>query len=576
MAATFRNLEVVYDGSQTPPGEVLKCTLVFYPGDDRLRAEIRAYHIPIPEFVLPSDPDAPVPEPAPEPEPVLVKSRNAVNRDENGHYRQSIDIVRPDDELVHTFSWTVPFADLNLGVGDHRLAYEVQVYRGEELQFTCATPLGNMAISEEPRSTPRLRSVLVQEIIEQPISVLSDGNLIEINQQRIIQHQSMEELTDGRTIEIPGGYRRRFVAMAAAPGEDDNPLKDEALDINMMRRAWAPTKSPLIYFATNRQVDPNTKIAERYTNTESPFLTFGSMRVNVPIQNHTSGNLERPRFWQFLDADKHFFIDEAATNEIAEAPFFEGLRGILQPGDRDILVFVHGFHNTFEFAAMRLAQTQHDAEFPGQCILFSWPSLGQGDPGSYRADEDRSARAIPHLARVLKQLVLDRGQNPGAGAIHLIAHSMGNRVLLGALENLAADADVPQKPFGHVVFAAPDEKATVFQLQAQAVIPLAKSSTLYFCMEDKALLFSMGINSNVNRAGQVLIPIPNLDNIDAAMANTSFLGHDYYTSNNQLLGDLELLWNFDASPARRPKLQATHVEGPRVNRYRYWAFPSTD
>lgn len=576
LAATFRNLELVYDGSQAPPGDVLKCTLVFYPGDDRLRAEIRAYHISIPADVLPSDPAAPAPEPAPEPDPVLVKSRSAVDRDENGHYRKAIDIVRPDKDLVHTLSWIVPFADLNLGVGEHRLAYEVQVYRGDDLQFTCATPLGTMVITEEARSAPRLRSALKQQTIEQPITVLSQGNLIEIKQQKISQYNVFEELTDGRKIDIPGGFRRRFEAMAAAPSEDDNPLKDESLAINVGRRAWAPSQSPLIYFATNRQVDPNAKIAERYTNAESPVLTFGSMRVNVPIQNHTKGKLERPRFWQYLDADKHFFIDEAATNEIAEAYFFEGLKGIVKPGDRDLMVFVHGFNNTFDFAAMRLAQTQHDAQFPGQSILFSWPSKGQGDPGSYREDEGRSARAIPHLARVLKQLVLDRGSDPRAGDIHLIAHSMGNRVLLGALEALAADPDMPQKPFGHVVYAAPDEKAMVFQLQAQTVIPLAKSSTLYFCMEDKALLFSMGINGKVNRAGQVIIPIPNLDNIDAAMANTSFLGHDYYTSNNQLLGDLELLWNFDASPARRPKLQATHVEGPRVNRYQYWEFPSTD
>lgn len=157
------------------------------------------------------------------------------------------------------------------------------------------------------------------------------------------------------------------------------------------------------------------------------------------------------------------------------------------------------------------------------------------------------------------------------GDIHLIAHSMGNRVLLGALLEIAADPQLAgHKPFGHVIFAAPDENAATYQIQATRILPLGNSCTHYFCLSDKALLASQVVHGNDNhRAGQVLIPLTGLDNVDARKANTSFLGHDYFVSENPLLGDLQMLFNFDSPPLfRMPPLKLETNSG-----YPFWSFP---
>jgi esterase/lipase superfamily enzyme len=43
---------------------------------------------------------------------------------------------------------------------------------------------------------------------------------------------------------------------------------------------------------------------------------------------------------------------------------------------RKVLIFVHGFNNTFEEAAYRFAQIVHDSKADAAPILFTWPSRG--------------------------------------------------------------------------------------------------------------------------------------------------------------------------------------------------------
>ena len=124
------------------------------------------------------------------------------------------------------------------------------------------------------------------------------------------------------------------------------------------------------------------------------------------------------------------------------------------------------------------------------------------------------------------------------------------------------------QPFGHVVFATPDEMAQKFALQVKQISGLARTRTLYFCMDDLALRASQQFHNNVNRAGQVLIPITELDNVDSIRANTSILGHDYFVSANPLLVDIERLLNLDCGPKSRPPLALDKL----VN-YEFWKFP---
>src|SRR5206468_3946188 len=97
---------------------------------------------------------------------------------------------------------------------------------------------------------------------------------------------------------------------------------------------------------------------------------------------------------------------------------------------REIFVFIHGYNNTFEEAALRAAELTFDLGFDGAPILFSWPAKG-GLTGlaSYKSDQRRARESAVYL-RIFLNLLATRS---GAEQIHVIVHSMGNYVFQNAM-----------------------------------------------------------------------------------------------------------------------------------------------
>ena len=95
------------------------------------------------------------------------------------------------------------------------------------------------------------------------------------------------------------------------------------------------------------------------------------------------------------------------------------------------LVFVHGFNVSFDEALQRAAQLRRDLNYDSALFVFSWPS--RGSMWRYGTDLDSAAAAAKSLAEFLAAVE----HATGAEKIHLVAHSMGNRVLLPALKRIA-------------------------------------------------------------------------------------------------------------------------------------------
>ena len=134
---------------------------------------------------------------------------------------------------------------------------------------------------------------------------------------------------------------------------------------------------------------------------------------------------------------------------------------------KDVFIFVHGFNNTFEDAARRAAQLAYDLDFDGTPMLYSWPS--QGSATAYAMDEAAVGISGRRLADFMETVVAQSG----AQRIHLIAHSMGNRALLEALQTYLAKRapDNRQHIFGQIVFTAPDVDRDYF---IDAIDPLRR------------------------------------------------------------------------------------------------------
>jgi esterase/lipase superfamily enzyme len=106
----------------------------------------------------------------------------------------------------------------------------------------------------------------------------------------------------------------------------------------------------------------------------------------------------------------------------------------LETSERDAVIFVHGYNVSFENAAVRAAQIGFDLSVKGAMAFFSWPS--QGALKGYSAGEATIEASEPFIAEFTADFVARNG----AEKVHVIAHSMGNRGVLRAINRIANKA----------------------------------------------------------------------------------------------------------------------------------------
>lgn len=159
------------------------------------------------------------------------------------------------------------------------------------------------------------------------------------------------------------------------------------------------------------------------------------------------GELESPKFLKLefsQDPSKHITLLNL-TPETRET-FFAGVSLKVEGSTRrEALIFVHGYNVSFPDAARRTAQIACDLGFDGATILFSWPS--EGLPHRYPVDEANAEWSMPHF----KSFLRDVAELCGTNSIHIVAHSMGNRLLASALTQLNIERFAPPTRFHHVV-----------------------------------------------------------------------------------------------------------------------------
>lgn len=251
-----------------------------------------------------------------------------------------------------------------------------------------------------------------------------------------------------------------------------------------------------------------------------------------------------------------------------------------------VLIYVHGFNNTFNQAVEAASFLAADMKFRGVTIVFSWPS--EGFAPLYGADEKEVRNSRKGFVEFL-QAVRDA---TGAYPVNLIAHSMGGRLITDGLEWIAGQGNLKKPILHHLIFAAPDVDAWLFTDVIPSFVKSAERVTLYASSYDQALLCSETIHHGT-RAGQAdpLVVKQNIETIDvtkaeprSALAKVAALdrwldraywlllescreGHSYITKNDRVLVDLYSLVIFNATPDQRRDLD----ERP-WQQLHYWEF----
>ena len=105
------------------------------------------------------------------------------------------------------------------------------------------------------------------------------------------------------------------------------------------------------------------------------------------------------------------------------------------------MLFVHGYHNTFEDAAVTMGELCHFLGREFACGIFTWPAGGKrGILAGYNVDYESSVFSTEHLRKTIRAIAA----TPGLQRIHLLAHSRGTDVLVTALSDLNYEAYTQQ------------------------------------------------------------------------------------------------------------------------------------
>lgn len=172
----------------------------------------------------------------------------------------------------------------------------------------------------------------------------------------------------------------------------------------------------------------------------------------------------------------------------------------------------------------------------------------------------------------LQSFLEETVQRTGNTTIHLVAHSMGNRALLQALDRIAVGTTQQEKMFGQLVMAAPDVSVSDFRNRfAPAAMQLANSVTLYASSRDRALLASTKIHGHdrAGLAGDHLVVMDGLDTIDVSEIDTSLIGHSYYGDHPELIKDLRALVELSQPAAKRKWLTRIFKPGANTDYFRF-------
>jgi esterase/lipase superfamily enzyme len=267
---------------------------------------------------------------------------------------------------------------------------------------------------------------------------------------------------------------------------------------------------------------------------------------------------------------------------------------------KEVVLYVHGYHASFEDAALTMGELCHFLGREFVCGIFTWPAGGNGGIlFGYDVDRESAEYAVEDLVKVIRIV----GRTAGVERVHLIAHSRGTDTVATALAQLSAEAYMlrssPEREFhiANVVLVAPDLDGDVaitkiFKVFSDPGLPFGEKAdpdallppapglrvTLYVSPDDKAIATAGWLFGSIARLGRIdatmltpeqITAIDMLRAVDIVQAHgtTDLFGHNYFVSNPHVSADIIAMLRYDLRPneAGRP---LEHVAGS------FWRVPS--
>jgi esterase/lipase superfamily enzyme len=273
--------------------------------------------------------------------------------------------------------------------------------------------------------------------------------------------------------------------------------------------ASALSAQPTVLVATTRKPSNGAHAKPWFGTERARAMTVARARMTPP----DDGRFTLSSDWSIAGVDT--------------APQLADLLG--QANGRDVLMYVHGYNQTFENAALDAARLSDSIKFAGETMMFSWPSRAR------LLDYDYDRESAMWSRDALDQVIEDLMASPAIGRVNIVAHSVGTMVTTEALRQLyAKQGDYAADRIGAIVFASPDIDMDVFTGSIPKIGPLAPKITIITATNDRALAVSRWVNGSTSRVGaaeKAQLERLGLRVIDASAQGWGVLNHDLFLSN---------------------------------------------
>lgn len=156
-----------------------------------------------------------------------------------------------------------------------------------------------------------------------------------------------------------------------------------------------------------------------------------------------------------------------------------------------VLVYVHGFNESFRSSAASTGQIARMTNFEGPVVQYSWPSLGSVT--RYMVDETNMYWDERNFRDFLSKLA----KQPWTKEIVLVGHSLGGRLVIPAIEYVdTTSSNADSSNISNIVLIAPDvdradfERDIADEVLAARRVNNDRRITVYVSAKDRALAIS--------------------------------------------------------------------------------------
>jgi esterase/lipase superfamily enzyme len=365
---------------------------------------------------------------------------------------------------------------------------------------------------------------------------------------------------------VPEGLRTNKVDLLYVTDRAPETSKDGALVYESVRSASLGFGSVIVEFGDDLSWEQLVEMSETSSRKTSPSIDIVKRTElgRFPATPHA-----------FLVVDGKAKEDpkvRAEFDQTAQVFRKEINRRMIETGENEIHIFIHGFHNSFDKAACVLAEYWHFIGRHGVPMLYSWPAAHKGMFG-YFVDRESGEFTIYHLKNLIRLL----GSFPEIEKINILSHSRGTDVATSALRELIIEARAAGKSpreiyrIENLIMAAPDLDFDIVRqrLMAEKIGPAFGQITVYATDADKALGLSETLMSgtrfgrihaeNLGEQEQAIFSIvKNVAFVNVQGKQRFFLGHAYYLNNPSTSSDIIRVINTGSMPGD-PERPLTHI-----------------